>query len=379
MNFISADDKKWIDETWEKLDKKLSLVAVKNRDKIPYIARDGVYDDRTGKISWWTNGFWSGLLWIMYEATKNDDYKMSAMIAEDKLDGALFNYDVLDHDAGFMWHLSAGASYRLTGDLKSRNRNLLAAASLASRFNIDGRYIRAWNGEEMTGRTIIDCMMNLPLLYWASDEIKDERFKKIAMAHADMVLRDHLRCDGSIIHVVEHDINTGEKLCTMGGQGYADGSSWSRGQSWGLYGFIISYIHTGCERYLNAAKSVANYFISCVQNDGWLPKCDFRAPSEPLIYDSTAGACAACGLIEISKNVPEGEKALYLNAALNILKAMEREFCSWSADDEYILGMGTAAYNTDADYPMRHLPIIYGDFFFAEAISKLRGSKFFIW
>lgn len=374
---IISANKSFIDQTWEKLDGKLKQVAVRSRDKIPYTTVNGVHDDRQGKsISWWTNGFWGGLMWLMYLGSKNEEYRITAENAERLMDAAFANVAVLHHDVGFMWHIMSGANYRLTTNAEARNRNLLAAMTLASRYNISGKYIRSWNGD-MAGWTIIDCMMNIPLLYWASRELGDPRFEKIAVAHADMAMRDHVRPDGSVAHIVSHDVETGEVIETLAGQGYAVGSSWSRGVAWALYGFVLSYIHTKKVEYLDTAKRVAHYFITNLIADDWLPIVDFRAPEEPKRYDSTAGAVAACGLIEIAKCVPEGEQKIYLDSAIKLLRAMEERFCNWQDDEDSVLQMGTERYNSDGKGD--HIPIIYGDYFFAEAILKLRGEEFLAW
>ncbi len=374
MKSLVEENKKWFDEVWKKLDKKLAAVAKRSFDKIPYTAVDGVHDDKSKEhISWWTNGFWPGLMWIMYDGTKRDVYKDTAINAEKILDGALEEYNGLHHDVGFMWHISSGLHYRLLGDKQSRVRTLYAANVLAGRYNIDGKFITAWNGQSQQGWTIIDSMMNIPLLYWASREIGDARFERIAKAQADMAMRDHVRPDGSVVHIVSHDTQTGDVIETFGGQGYEVGSSWSRGQAWAVYGFALSYLHTGDEKYLDTAKKVANYFIAACCDD-YLPKCDFRSPEEPVIYDSTAGAITACGLIELSKHVGVHEKGMYLNAAVKMLKAMEEKFCNWEENVDYIVGYGTERYGSG-----EHMPIIYGDFYFAEAIYMLRGGEIKIW
>ena len=374
---IISANKSFTDQTWEKLDSKLKQVAVRSRDKIPYTTVNGVHDDRQGKsISWWTNGFWGGLMWLMYLGSKNEEYRITAENAERLMDAAFANVAVLHHDVGFMWHIMSGANYRLTGNAEARNRNLLAAMTLASRYNISGKYIRSWNGD-MAGWTIIDCMMNIPLLYWASRELGDPRFEKIAVAHADMAMRDHVRPDGSVAHIVSHDVEKGDVIETLAGQGYAVGSSWSRGVAWALYGFVLSYIHTKKVEYLDTAKRVAHYFITNLVADDWLPIVDFRAPEEPKRYDSTAGAVAACGLIEIAKCVPEGEQKIYLDSAIKLLRAMEKRFCNWQDDEDSVLQMGTERYNSDGKGD--HIPIIYGDYFFVEAILKLRGEEFLAW
>ena len=374
---IIEKNQAWIDETWKKLDEKLSRTAVKSRYKIPYTTVNGEHDDRSkGKdVVWWTNGFWGGLMWLMYAGTGKECYKITAEESEKILDNA-FNYvELLHHDVGFLWHITSGANYRLTGNAQSKNRNLLAAMTLASRYNVDGNYIRAWNSDRI-GWTIIDCMMNINQLYWASEEIGDPRFKRIAMRHADMTMRDHVRKDGSVNHIVVHDSEKADTVLEVkAGQGYSETSCWSRGASWALYGFILSYIHTKAERYLETAKSVADYFIQETEKTAWLPRLDFHQPEEPLYYDSTAGAIAACGLIEIAKNVEnEEEKTKYLSAVINILKAMEKNWCAWSKEEDSILQMGSERYARCI-----HMPIIYGDYFFTEAILKLKGTDFLPW
>lgn len=375
------NNQKWIDEVWEKLDKKLSRTAVKNKNKIPYTTVNGDFDDHSqGKsIIGWTNGFWGGLMWLMYNETKKECYRETAEISEKLLDGCFDYVEDIHHDVGFMWHLTAGASYRITANNSSKNRNLLAAMSLMSRYNVEGNYIRAWNGEwfgeKNDGWTIIDCMMNLPLLYWASDITGDERFKHIAVRHADMAMRDHIRPDGSVNHIVVHDTLKPDTVIEVkGGQGYAPDSCWSRGLAWALYGFVITYNHTGEQKYLDTAKKVAHYYISNVAATDWKTLLDFRAPEEPVYYDSTAGVISACGLIEIAKCCPDEQKDMYLKPAVKILHATEKNWCNWEDNEDSIVQMGSEMYSRGI-----HKPIIYGDFFFAEAILKLKGSEFNPW
>ena len=380
MEKIISENKGWIDATWEKIEAKLSVTSVLSGKKIPYTTVEGVHDDcitspTHHNIDWWTNGFWPGMMWLMYDATKEEKYKEAAEYAENALDAAITKAGRVDHDLGFMWHLSAGANYRLTGNEQSKNRNLLASLLLAARFNHDGGFIRAWNNRGQEGYAIIDCMMNIPLLYWASDETGDPRFRQIAMHHADKTMENHVRGDGSVYHIIQYDPDNGEFIKAPTTQGFnADSSSWSRGQGWALYGFVLSYLHTGKKEYLDTAKKVAHYFIAAIADDGYVPKCDFRAPDEPDYVDTTAGALAACGLIEIAKAVTEYEKKLYLKAALNILKALEKDHCNWGTEEQSILQNGTEAYKRGI-----HIPIIYGDFYFVEAIYKLKGYEFLIW
>ena len=379
---ILAENRAWVDETFAKLDKKLRKMAVRSKG----LAADGV--DENGKHlvkkpSGWTSGFWGGLNAMMYENTKAEEYLECAKACEQTLDQALReNCTEIHHDVGFQWHILSGALYRITGDLGSRTRNFFAASTLSARFNIDGGFITAWNGQKQLNWTIIDTLMNLPLLYWASDEIGDDRFKKVAMAQADTAICDHLRDDGSIAHIVEHDRETGELVKTYAGQGCAEGSSWSRGQAWGVYGFTLSYIHTKEERYLNAAKQVANYFIANCCDD-WLPRIDFRAPAEPVYYDSTAGLIAACGLIELGKLLPENEGGMYMNAGVNLVRAICESFGNFDDDKDFVIGMGSMRYPIPGTFTEQqagvHVSIIYADYYFAEALLKLKGSEFLPW
>ena len=373
---INSDVRKWVDEIWEKADKKLSAVAPRVKGKLPYTTVDGVYDSKLSvHPCWWTNGFFTGLMWLMYVDTKNDIYKDAAEDGEQLLDTAFDVYDGLHHDVGFMWNITSGVNYRLFGGKKSRLRTLTAANILSARYNEKGKFIRAWNDDKY-GWAIIDCMMNIPLLYWASREIDDPRYEYIAKSHADTTMKYHIRPDGSVNHILVYDHLNGEGILeNKGGQGYEEGSSWSRGQAWALYGFVLSYIHTKDQGYLDTAKKVAHYFISNICDD-YLPKCDFRSPEEPVIYDSTAGAIAACGLIEIAKNVPEFEKKIYLNAAIKMLMALEKNFCSWDSSDDSILKMGTEAYHKKEGI---HIPIVYGDYYFIEALYKLRDNDMLFW
>ncbi len=385
MNTVIAENQEWIDSTWAKVDRKLRRTAIKSRNKLPYTTINGTHDDRFAtRVTWWTNGFWGGMMWLMYEATGNEEYKKTAERSEELLDSALKQPKNLHHDVGFMWHLTSGASYRLTGNEMSCTRNFLAAATLFSRYNIAGDFIRAWNsswaGYDNSGFSIIDCLMNLPLLYWASEEIGDNRFKQIAMRHADMALHDHIRPDGSVNHIVDHHLDKPGVKRVLGGQGYSHTSCWSRGLAWAVYGSIISYIHTGEERYLEAARKTADYFILHCKKTDYLPVIDFDAPETPVYYDSTAGVCTACGLLEIAKYVSPEESRRYTQEALNLLKACDEHFCNYQEDQDALVLMGSERYpHHEQEAKGLHIPIIYGDFFFVEALCKLRGSKFFIW
>ena len=165
------------EKIFEKLETKIHAECMRLGERIPYIAEDGAYrnDMRDVKLSWWTNGFWPGILWQMYQCTKDSIYKNAAEHTEQEFDCILENFEALHHDVGFLFLHTAVADYRITGNPKSRVRGLHAANILAGRFNPSGNFIRAWN-DDKTGWMIVDCLMNVPLLYWAEKELKDPRF-----------------------------------------------------------------------------------------------------------------------------------------------------------------------------------------------------------
>ncbi|WP_124068417.1 glycoside hydrolase family 88 protein [Clostridium sp. E02] len=374
----SENQQLWIEETLEKIKIKMVSVAERNQDKIPYTAKNGIFNDYTDeKIYWWTNGFWAGIMWQMYHLSGEERFKEIAVRTEEKMDKNFLMPEKLDHDNGFKWLPSAVANYRITGSQESKSRGLLAAELLAGRYNPAGHFLRAWNewgGEKHLGWAIIDCMMNLPLLYWAWEETKDPRFRHIAVNHADMAQTYFVRPDGSVNHIVEFNPETGEMIKSRGGQGYEDGSSWTRGQSWGIYGFVLSYVHTQNESYLNTAKIIANYFIANIPESNLIP-VDFMQPETCSWEDSTAAACAASGMIELSRYVKEAEKHVYLDAAIRLLKALYEKRCSFSPDIDNLLENCSAAY-----HDTRHnFPMIYADYYFIEAILKLADKELFIW
>ena len=383
---LSAADKGWADETWGKITKKMDWVHKKSGSKIPYTTKNGVHDDKLSAgpdgVYGWTNGFWPGILWLMYYGTKQESYREAAEGLEIKMDAALYGtsgrgVESLHHDVGFMWELISVAGYRLTGSRDARRRGLIAANYLMSRFQPNAGYFVAWPEKEHEGWSIVDTMMNLPLLHWASEETGLSRYRDAAMLHADKTIANVVRGDGSVVHITVYDPQTGEKLETLAGQGYEVGSSWSRGASWALYGFALEYRYTKEARYLDAAKRVAHYFICSIMDD-FIPRIDFRQPAEPDYKDTSAGAIAACGLLEIAAQADEWDKPLYLNAAVKILRALEGKCCDWSENEDGILMHGSLAYHWGGDED-KDYNLVYGDFFFIEAVLKLRGMDICFW
>lgn len=376
----------WIDETLEKVTRKMAVVAERNADKIPYTTdEDGHYDDRSDNsvewslddgLNWWTNGFWGGLMWLMYQQTHDDKYVEIARNCEQKLSKAFDGFMGLHHDVGFMFVPTAVADYKLTGNESSRQLAMHAANILAGRFNPVGKFIRAWNDleDDTRGWAIIDCMFNISLLYWAYEETKDPRFLHIATMHANTVQEYFVRPDGSVNHIVEFDPFDGHFVRSLGGQGYGEGSSWSRGQGWALYGFTISYLHTQDENYLNTAKKVAHYCMANIDESGIIP-VDFRQPKEPA-YEDSCGACViAGGLIELAKCLPELERDIYIKAAEKILMAISENRADFSHETDAIVLNCTPAYGS----AKKHITMNYADYYYIEALQKLKNIGTLIW
>lgn len=384
---MAEDYRMWADQVAEKIREKIRWVSSKNREKIPYTTdADGNYDDRGDPnkkwnvddgLNWWTNGFWAGIMWLLYQDTSDERYAEIARYSEYQMEKCFDLFYGLHHDVGFMFQPTAVADYRLTGSPRARKTALHAANLLAGRFNPAGRFIRAWNevGDKDTrGWAIIDCMFNISLLYWASEETKDPRFRQIAMMHADTAMEHFIRPDGSVKHIVEFNPETGEEIRSYGGQGYGEGSSWSRGQGWAVYGFAISYLHTGKKEYLDAAKRTAHYCMANIPENGILP-LDFRQPQEPE-YEDSCGACViAGGLLEIAGCVPESEKEIYRRAAVKILKAIEQNRADWTEGCDAIVQNCSGAYHDSS----HHMTMTYADYFFIEAILKIRGKGILLW
>ena len=265
---FSKEDKAFASEFLDRVVKKVTAMAPEIGVNFPTTNSNlGEWDPKGTKanISGWTTGFWPGMMWLMYLKTGDEMFKKYAEGCEEKLDEAFDIFIGINHDVGFMWSLSAIADYKITGNEKSKVRAMHAATILAGRFNHIAKYIRAWENSSLRF-AIIDCMMNLPLLSFATSIQDDPRFEQVAEAHADTVAKHFIRGDGSSNHVVEFDPITGDVLATPRGQGYDSGSSWSRGQAWALYGFALAYLNLGKQEYLDTAKKVAHYFIANIED-----------------------------------------------------------------------------------------------------------------
>ncbi|WP_303193772.1 glycoside hydrolase family 88 protein [Ruthenibacterium lactatiformans] len=384
---LTSEQARWAAETLDKLRGKMAWVSDKNREKIPYTTLpDGSYDNKLNPThgwshddgpNWWTNGFWSGLMWLLYQDTGEPGYLHKARFAESHLEHCMETFYGLHHDVGFMFRLTSAVDFDLTENRRAYHTAMHAASLLMGRFNPAGNFLRAWNdlpGHDTRGWVIIDSMFNLSLLYWAWEHSSDPRYKNVAVAHADTVRRAFVREDGSVCHVVEFDPETGRRLCSHAGQGYGHGSSWTRGQAWALYGFVISYLHTNKAEYLETARKVADYCLRCMPENGIIP-VDFRQPPQPAWEDSCAACILASGLIELSRQLPEETGAVYLRSALHLLQSLCPSRTDWTRQCDAIVQNCSASYHDIR----HHFPMSYADFFFAEALYKLNGMEKTFW
>jgi unsaturated chondroitin disaccharide hydrolase len=335
----------------------------------------------TTNSSVWTSGFYPGSFWHLYEWSKNATWKTIAQSREAGIAGQRYNNTT--HDLGFMLYDSFGQDYRLTGNTTARNYCIQAAATLATRYNATVGCIRSWDSINDTTqfRVIIDNMMNLELLLWGSKQPGGSaNWKSMAISHATKTLANHVRSDGTTFHVVNYNQRTGAVISKYTVQGYSNSSTWSRGQAWALYGFAIVYRETGNSTFLTGARRTADAFLRLLGFDSTgnlssdpVPYWDFFAPatlaSSLADKDSSAGAIAASGLLELSKlEADSTRKARYANAAATILKKLTTaDYLASTSEGEALLKHGTASrpannYNTG---------LVYGDYFLLEAFLKL--------
>lgn len=317
----------------------------------------------------WTSGFWQGMLLKAYKTTGNPETLSTLRKYESIQRKAFLEIDKLHHDVGFMWYLSSACDYEFTKDEQSKKDALNASLILMSRFNPKGGYLRAWNDDgndhSKAGQVIIDCMMNIDLLYWASRVTCDGRYANVATAHADTTLKNFIRSDGTVKHIVCYDTNSGEVTASLTGQGYSETSSWTRGMGWASYGFIKAYVNTGIKAYKEVSQKVIKKFIELLP-DGEVPPCDFYQPAQPCYYDSSAGAIVACAMLENARLFPE-QKNYFLYEAQKLLETLTEKCADLDHETDGILRLSTQAYHKGN----KNCTLIYGDYYYYEAIDIL--------
>ena len=325
----------------------------------------------------WTSGFFPGVLWQMYAHSGDDFWKQAAREHTAHIEREKYNDRT--HDVGFMIYCSAGQGYRLTDDPHYRDVIVQAANSLASRFNETVGAIRSWdlqNWEAARERwdyaVIIDNMMNLELLFRATEITGDSVFHDIALTHAKTTLENHFRDDYSSYHVVDYDEQTGEIRNLNTHQGASDESAWARGQAWGLYGFAMAYRFTSRPAFLEQAKNIADFILNHPNlPDDLVPYWDFDAPDIPdEVRDVSSAAIIASGLYELGTLVPE-RADYYWNTADQIIENITNFYRSAYRENRGFLLDNSTGNNTPGGYEI-NIPIIYADYYYLEALLRKR-------
>jgi unsaturated chondroitin disaccharide hydrolase len=325
----------------------------------------------------WTSGFFPGELWMMFDLTDNPIWKERAVKYTQYLENEQFRTDT--HDVGFMMYCSYGHGYKTTSNSKYKDILIQTAKSLASRYNTTIKSIRSWDhsNDLYTFPVIIDNMMNMELLLWASKETGDSSYKNIAINHANTTLKNHFRADNSSYHVVDYSLETGEVIKKVTNQGYADETAWARGQAWGLYGFTVMYRETKDEAYLEQAERIAKFILSHKNlPEDKVPYWDFNAPKLPNEpRDASAAAIIASGLYELA-NYSENRKD-YLEVADTILKSLSSKEYLNEKGTEYgfLLAHSTGNWPINSEIDK---PIVYADYYYLEALNRKKNLRDFL-
>jgi rhamnogalacturonyl hydrolase YesR len=318
----------------------------------------------------WTSGFYPGNLWQMYDLTGDVFWESYALKYTKYLEGEQFNAS--NHDIGFKMMSSYGHAYRITGDEQYKHVLIQSARTLITRFNENVGCIRSWDHHKdlWDFPVIIDNLMNLELLFWASKETGDPVFYNIAVKHAEVTMKNHFRSDFSSYHVVSYDTITGDPMLKNTRQGFSRESSWARGQAWALYGYTMIYRETQNTDFLAHAEKVANYIINVAKLPSDLvPYWDFNAPNIPKEpKDASAASVIASALFELA-SYSEINKATYLTIANGIMKSLESsKYLSKPGSNQGFLlkhSTGSKPMNSEID-----VPLIYADYYFLEALRR---------
>lgn len=335
------------------------------------IGKDGKLE--TSDYSWWCSGFFPGELWYLYENNPTPELKKYAEMYTARVEEV--KNITYSHDVGFMLYCSYGNGYRLTGNPEYKEVMLTGANSLATRYNEKVGAIRSWdfNKDIWQFPVIIDNMMNLEFFCWASKASGDERFRNMAISHADKTLQNHFRDDYSCYHVVSYDTITGIPHKKQTHQGAADSSAWARGQAWALYGFTMMYRETEKPEYLSQAKHIAAFLMNHPNMPAdKVPYWDFDAPGIPNVpRDASAAAIMASALIELGQLDKSEEAQSYLDFA-------EQQIRSLTGPD-YLAAKGTncnfALMHSTGNLPGNSevdVPLSYADYYYVEALMRLK-------
>lgn len=334
----------------------------------------------------WTTGFWTGVIWLAYEHTNDEAFKKAALVqVESYLERIEKKIDVNHHDMGFLYSLSCVAAYKLTGSEQAKKAALLAADHLAERFREVGSFLQAWGnvGQASEYRLIIDCLLNLPILYWATEVTGDASYADKAEKHIRTAMKCVLRPDNSTYHTHFIDMETGEPTHGVTHQGNRNNSAWARGQAWGIYGIALSYRYLKDPSYIDLFFRVTDYFIQHLPED-LIPYWDFdfdTGSDEPR--DSSASAIAVCGIYEMIKYLEPSQAAPYKEAADRMLKALI-DHCA-NIDPQVSNGLllhGTYARDSKEN-TCKNRGVdecnTWGDYFYMEALVRLTKDWELYW
>ncbi|TBL81843.1 glycoside hydrolase family 88 protein [Paenibacillus thalictri] len=342
-------------------------------DLMPHVSGGGKYE--LNPNTEWTDGFWSGILWLCYEYTGDSQFKEAAERTVESFRQRLAKHEQLDHhDIGFLYSLSSKAQWIIEKDEAARKLTLDAADALMKRWRPNAQLIQAWGpeGDPVNGgRIIIDCMMNLPLLYWAYEQTGDAKYRDAAVTHADKSRRFLVRGDDSSYHTFYFDPETGDSLHGGTHQGFRDGSTWTRGQAWGIYGFALSYRYTRNPLYLETSKRLARFFLERLPEDD-VVYWDFDVPVDENTYrDSSASAIAAAGLLELLSLLPaeDADRAALEDGLNRSMRGLVNKYATiGQSEAEGLLMHGSyhvRGNNAPDDY------MIWGDYYYLEALLRL--------
>jgi unsaturated chondroitin disaccharide hydrolase len=320
---------------------------------------------------WWCSGFYPGTLWYLYEYTKDENLKAEAIRSTNLLEKEKNNTGT--HDLGFMLYCSYGNGYRLIKENSYKNIMVIGARSLSTRFNPIIGCIKSWNSSHWQFPVIVDNMMNLEFLCEMTKLSGDSSFYKVAVTHANTTIKNHYRSDFSSYHVIDYDTITGKKIKGYTAQGAFDESAWARGQSWGLYGFVMMYRETKKAEYLSFAQNIANFLLSHKNMPAdKIPYWDYNATDIPNTYrDASAASIMCSALLELAKYSSGKQKDSYLNTAVTILKNLSSSYrATEGTNGGFILkhGVGHLPAKSEVD-----VPLTYGDYYFVEALMRYKN------
>ena len=321
----------------------------------------------------WTDGFWTGLLWLCYEYTGDDAFKNLALKNVDSFLNRVEKRIELDHhDLGFLYSLSCVAGYKLTGSAEGRKAGLLAADKLMERFQEKGGFIQAWGelGARDNYRLIIDCLLNIPLLHWAFLETGKPVYRNAAMRHYEAACNNVIRDDASAYHTFYFDPETGEPLKGVTRQGYSDDSAWARGQAWGIYGIPLNYRYVKDDSAFILFKGMTNYFLNRLPEDEVCYWDLIFTDGSNQSRDSSAAAIGVCGIHEMLKYLPEVEsdKNTYRHAMHCILRSlMERYTAPETKAGNPVLLHGVYSWHSGKGVDEGN---IWGDYYYMEALMR---------